>query len=408
MESILTSIKKLLGLTEEDTSFDQDVIMHINTVFMDLTQLKVGPSAGFMIEDKTSVWTDFVKSPNRLQAIKSYIYLRVRLLFDPPSSAAAIASMEKQVDKFEWLINVAAESGESEDTVLIRDLKERVEALTAELSNAETDKAVAINELQFCKDWFKDTYFSTQGLGTYVFQGKNMSTIPLFDFSGFTSLEDCFQSCTALEHIPAIDTSNVTNFKNMFYGCSKLKNIPFIDTANGTDFSGMFDSCESLEAIPVLNLSKATSFTRMFRNCFSITSAEIDKLINSCNSVFYNCRKLKTVSLGDTSGVTNFGHAFWNCSSLENISELNMISCTNALNMFEYCTALTEIRFVPNTITTDLTIMSPALSDDSIWSITRGLAPSEYCPYITLDSSVTNRLTDSQWVLIFEKGWNVT
>lgn len=111
MESILTSIKKLIGITEEYTQFDADIIMHINTVLMDLNGLGVGPTSGFFIEDDTSTWADFVSNPKDLQAIKSYMYLRVKLLFDSTTlSASVIASMERQIEKFEWLISVAAEN----------------------------------------------------------------------------------------------------------------------------------------------------------------------------------------------------------------------------------------------------------------------------------------------------------
>lgn len=112
MESILTSIKKLLGIEKEYEHFDPDIIMHINTVFMDLNQLGVGPSDGFMIEDETSVWTDFVSTEAlaKIEAVKSYMYLRVKLLFDPPASSAVIESMNRQIEKLEWRINWAAET----------------------------------------------------------------------------------------------------------------------------------------------------------------------------------------------------------------------------------------------------------------------------------------------------------
>lgn len=117
MESILTSIKKLLGIEKEYDHFDSDIIMHINTVLGDLTQLGVGPSEGFQIEDETSTWNDFVTtdSQTRLNGIKSYIHLRVRLLFDPPSSASVLTSYERQIEKLEWRLNVAAETETSEE-----------------------------------------------------------------------------------------------------------------------------------------------------------------------------------------------------------------------------------------------------------------------------------------------------
>lgn len=102
MESILESIKKLLGIIPEDTIFDNDIIMHINSVFMILTQIGVGPSEGFSIKDKSSTWEQFIVDDNKLQAIKSYMYLKVRLLFDPPLSSAVMSSIERQISELEW------------------------------------------------------------------------------------------------------------------------------------------------------------------------------------------------------------------------------------------------------------------------------------------------------------------
>ena len=114
MESILTSIKKMLGITEEDTVFDADIIMHINSVFMTLAQLGVGPSEGFYIEDDSSEWTDFVSDLSKIQAIKSYIFLRVKLLFDPGSiGSSTLASYERMIQELEWRLNVAVESKEA-------------------------------------------------------------------------------------------------------------------------------------------------------------------------------------------------------------------------------------------------------------------------------------------------------
>lgn len=110
MESILTSIKKLLGITEEYEHFDADIIMHINSVLMILTQLGVGPSEGFLIQDETSTWTDFVPDTMKIEAIKSYMYLKVKLLFDPPLSSAVMESYNRQISELEWRITSEAES----------------------------------------------------------------------------------------------------------------------------------------------------------------------------------------------------------------------------------------------------------------------------------------------------------
>lgn len=109
MESILTSIKKLLGIEEEYTQFDNDIIMHINSVFLNLTQLGVGPAEGFLIEDDTATWEDFIGDSNQLQAVKSYMYLKVKLLFDPPLSSSVIESMNRMISELEWRLNVAVD-----------------------------------------------------------------------------------------------------------------------------------------------------------------------------------------------------------------------------------------------------------------------------------------------------------
>lgn len=111
MDSILTSIKKLLGISEEYTQFDDDIIIHINSVLLNLTQLGVGPEEGFFIEDDTADWEDFVdiESNAQLQAIKTYVYLKVKLLFDPPLSSAVIESTNRMISELEWRLNVAVE-----------------------------------------------------------------------------------------------------------------------------------------------------------------------------------------------------------------------------------------------------------------------------------------------------------
>lgn len=111
MESILISIKKLLGISEEDTNFDQDLIMHINSVFMILTQLGVGPSKGFSIKDENDVWSDFIPEQSSLEAVKSYVYMKVRLMFDPPLSSAVEDAINRNISELEWRLNVGAENG---------------------------------------------------------------------------------------------------------------------------------------------------------------------------------------------------------------------------------------------------------------------------------------------------------
>ena len=113
-ESILTSIKKLLGITEDYTVFDTDLIIHINSVFLTLSQLGVGPKEGFMITSKDETWGDYMDSDALLNAVKSYVYLKVRLLFDPPTSSSVTDSIKNMITEFEWRINVEGENNEEE------------------------------------------------------------------------------------------------------------------------------------------------------------------------------------------------------------------------------------------------------------------------------------------------------
>ena len=107
--SILTSIKKMLGVAEDYTEFDEDIITHINSVFLNLTQLGVGPEEGFMIEDDTAVWEDFIDDSIQLQAVKTYMYLKVKLLFDPPLSSSVTESFARMIAELEWRLNVAVD-----------------------------------------------------------------------------------------------------------------------------------------------------------------------------------------------------------------------------------------------------------------------------------------------------------
>ena len=110
MDSILISIKKLLGITEEYTHFDQDIIIHINSVLFTLNQLGVGPTKPFTIKGETEIWDDFIVEEDSLEAVKSYVYLKVRILFDPPSSSVLMESINRQINEFEWRLNVAVET----------------------------------------------------------------------------------------------------------------------------------------------------------------------------------------------------------------------------------------------------------------------------------------------------------
>lgn len=114
-DSILNSVKKVLGVTADYTAFDLDILMHINSVFSTLQQLGVGPANGFMIESADTTWDAFLGDDLRLNSAKTLIYLKVRLLFDPPATSFTIKAFEDQIRELEWRLNVAAETTPSPD-----------------------------------------------------------------------------------------------------------------------------------------------------------------------------------------------------------------------------------------------------------------------------------------------------
>lgn len=110
MESILQSIKKMIGITEEYTAFDVDIIMHINSVFMILNQIGIGPEKGFSIQDETALWSDFLPEGNKnFEAVKTYMYLKVKFIFDPPLSSSVMEAMKQMINELEWRLNSEAE-----------------------------------------------------------------------------------------------------------------------------------------------------------------------------------------------------------------------------------------------------------------------------------------------------------
>lgn len=108
-DSILNSTKKILGLEATYTPFDLDIITHINSTFSHLDQLGIGPEDGFFIEDQTSTWDEYEVPSNQLQMVRTYIYLKVRMLYDPPTTSYLITSMEKQIAEHEWRLNAFRE-----------------------------------------------------------------------------------------------------------------------------------------------------------------------------------------------------------------------------------------------------------------------------------------------------------
>lgn len=107
--SILNSTKKVLGIEESYTAFDVDIMMHINSTFSTLNQLGLGPEDGFSISDDEVEWDDFLGSNPKINSVKTYMYLKLRLVFDPPPTSFAITAMESQIQELEWRLNVERE-----------------------------------------------------------------------------------------------------------------------------------------------------------------------------------------------------------------------------------------------------------------------------------------------------------
>lgn len=113
--SILNSTKKILGLDYSYTAFDTDIITHINAAFSVLNQLGIGPVDGFSIEDEETTWVSFVIPTNQLNLVKTYIYLKVRMYFDPPGTSYLIDAMNKQIVECEWRLSVFRENALPEE-----------------------------------------------------------------------------------------------------------------------------------------------------------------------------------------------------------------------------------------------------------------------------------------------------
>jgi hypothetical protein len=109
LDSILTSVKKLLGIPEADTNFDLDIIIHINTALMVLKQIGVGPTTEFVVEDDTSLWSEFLTDLTNLQGVKTYVYFKVRMAFDPPSTGILVDALSKQIEELGYRLNMITE-----------------------------------------------------------------------------------------------------------------------------------------------------------------------------------------------------------------------------------------------------------------------------------------------------------
>ena len=116
--SILDSTKKILGIDADYDAFDLDIITHINSTFAQLAQLGVGPEEGFEIEDSSKLWSDFLGANKLINSVKSYMYLKVRMYFDPPTTSFDLTAKQEQIKELEWRLNVAADKAYVEPEVV--------------------------------------------------------------------------------------------------------------------------------------------------------------------------------------------------------------------------------------------------------------------------------------------------
>lgn len=129
-DSILTSVKGSIGIVEEDTSFDAQIIMHINSVFMILNQLGVGPEKCFFISDSNATWSDFISSGGNIQSVKTYMGLKVRLMFDPPTSSSVMDSMNRMISELEWRLNIEGDMHTAEQNKsALQDISDKLDNL---------------------------------------------------------------------------------------------------------------------------------------------------------------------------------------------------------------------------------------------------------------------------------------
>lgn len=104
-QSILKSVKKILGVDPTVTTFDDDILTHINSAFSTLRQIGIGPVDGFMVEDDEAMWVDFIGATPLLTQVKTYVCLKVRIVFDPPTTSYLIGAINDQIRELEWRLN---------------------------------------------------------------------------------------------------------------------------------------------------------------------------------------------------------------------------------------------------------------------------------------------------------------
>lgn len=113
MDSILLTVKQLLGVDPYCDHFDTEILVHTNSALMVLNQLGVGPPNGFVVTGNSETWSDFIGTSTDLEMVKTYVYVKVKLVFDPPQSSAAIESLKQLINEYEWRLNVQVDPGKT-------------------------------------------------------------------------------------------------------------------------------------------------------------------------------------------------------------------------------------------------------------------------------------------------------
>lgn len=128
MDSILITIKKMLGIDAEDDSFDMDIIVIINSIIPILTQMGIGPSKGYVVLSQENLWSDYLKDNIvNLESIKTYIFLKTKLVFDPPANSTMIEAYNKMISELEWRMMLNVETNNlnyEEDQIEVKGDKE--------------------------------------------------------------------------------------------------------------------------------------------------------------------------------------------------------------------------------------------------------------------------------------------
>lgn len=114
-ESILETIAKAIGIGENYDYFNQELIMHINTVLMGLRQIGIGPTTPYVVTDSTATWSDFLGEDKNFEAVKTYMCLRVKMLFDPPTSSSLMDAMNNQISEWEWRLSIEYETSKQKE-----------------------------------------------------------------------------------------------------------------------------------------------------------------------------------------------------------------------------------------------------------------------------------------------------